>query len=35
MNTMKTGILLAALTGLLMMIGGFFGGKQGITLPFS
>ena len=34
MNTMKTGILLAALTGLLMMIGGFFGGKQGVYIAF-
>jgi hypothetical protein len=27
MNTIKTGLLLGALTGLLMLIGGYFGGK--------
>jgi heat shock protein HtpX len=34
MNTIKTGILLGALTGLLMFIGGFFGGQKGIVLAF-
>lgn len=34
MNTMKTAILLGALTGLLMFIGGFFGGQQGVVLAF-
>lgn len=34
MNTMKTAILLGALTGLLMLIGGFFGGQNGVVLAF-
>ncbi|MBN2255404.1 MAG: zinc metalloprotease HtpX [Deltaproteobacteria bacterium] len=34
MNTMRTALLLGALTGLLMMIGGLFGGKQGIVIAF-
>ena len=34
MNTVKTGLLLGALTGLLMLIGGYFGGKQGVVLAF-
>ena len=34
MNTIKTGILLGALTGLLMLIGGFFGGRQGVYIAF-
>jgi len=34
MNTMKTAILLGALTGLLMFIGGFFGGQKGVVLAF-
>ncbi|OPX38671.1 MAG: protease HtpX [Desulfobacteraceae bacterium 4484_190.3] len=34
MNTLRTGILLGALTGLLMLIGGYFGGKQGIAIAF-
>ena len=34
MNTLRTGILLGALTGLLMLIGGYFGGKQGIIIAF-
>jgi heat shock protein HtpX len=34
MNSMKTAILLGALTGLLMLIGGFFGGQNGIVLAF-
>nr|WP_092074518.1 zinc metalloprotease HtpX [Dendrosporobacter quercicolus]NSL49090.1 zinc metalloprotease HtpX [Dendrosporobacter quercicolus DSM 1736]SDN00007.1 heat shock protein HtpX [Dendrosporobacter quercicolus] len=32
MNTVKTTILLAALTGLLVAVGGAFGGKSGATL---
>lgn len=31
MNTLKTTILLAALTGLLMAVGGLFAGKTGVT----
>jgi heat shock protein HtpX len=34
MNTVKTGILLGALTGLLMLIGGLFGGRQGVYIAF-
>jgi len=34
MNTIKTGILLCALTVLLMIIGGYFGGRQGIVIAF-
>ena len=34
MNTIKIGILLGALTGLLMFIGGFFGGQQGVVIAF-
>lgn len=34
MNTIKTGLLLGALTGLLMMIGGYFGGQQGVVIAF-
>jgi len=34
MNTLKTGMLLGALTGLLMLIGGYFGGQQGIVIAF-
>ncbi len=34
MNTIKTGLLLGALTGLLMLIGGFFGGQQGVVIAF-
>ncbi|MCG6533092.1 MAG: zinc metalloprotease HtpX [Syntrophales bacterium LBB04] len=34
MNTVKTGLLLGALTGLLMLIGGYFGGKQGVVIAF-
>ncbi len=34
MNTLKTAVLLGALTGLLMLIGGFFGGKQGMVIAF-
>ncbi|HYA14042.1 MAG TPA: zinc metalloprotease HtpX [Syntrophales bacterium] len=34
MNTIKTGLLLGALTGLLMLIGGYFGGKGGVVIAF-
>ena len=34
MNTIKTVLLLGALTGLLMLIGGFFGGQQGVVIAF-
>ena len=34
MNTIKTGILLCALTVLLVMIGGYFGGRQGVVTAF-
>jgi Heat shock protein. Metallo peptidase. MEROPS family M48B len=34
MNTIKTGMLLCALTVLLMMTGGYFGGRQGIVIAF-
>jgi len=34
MNTVRTGILLGALTGLLLLIGGYFGGRQGIIIAF-
>ncbi|MDO9527603.1 MAG: zinc metalloprotease HtpX [Syntrophales bacterium] len=34
MNAIRTGILLGALTGLLMLIGGYFGGQQGIIIAF-
>jgi heat shock protein HtpX len=34
MNTIKTTILLGALTGLLMLIGGYFGGQKGVILAF-
>ncbi|MEI7671994.1 MAG: zinc metalloprotease HtpX [Syntrophales bacterium] len=34
MNTMKTGLLLGALTGLLMLIGGLFGGQHGVVIAF-
>lgn len=34
MNTIKTALLLGALTGLLMLIGGFFGGRQGVVIAF-
>lgn len=34
MNTIKTTILLGALTGLLMLIGGYFGGQNGVVLAF-
>jgi heat shock protein HtpX len=34
MNTMKTALLLGALTGLLMLIGGYFGGQHGVIIAF-
>jgi heat shock protein HtpX len=34
MNTLKTALLLGALTGLLMLIGGYFGGRQGVVIAF-
>lgn len=34
MNIVKTGLLLGALTGLLMLIGGYFGGQNGIFVAF-
>jgi heat shock protein HtpX len=34
MNTIKTVLLLGVLTGLLMLIGGYFGGKQGVVIAF-
>jgi len=34
MNTIKTALLLGALTGLLMLIGGWFGGQQGVVIAF-
>lgn len=34
MNTIKTGLLLGALTGLLMLIGGWFGGQKGVVIAF-
>ena len=34
MNTMKTALLLGALTGLLMLIGGYFGGQRGVIIAF-
>lgn len=33
-NTVKTALLLGALTGLLMLIGGYFGGNQGVIIAF-
>jgi len=34
MNSLKTVILLGLLTGLLMFLGGLFGGKTGVTIAF-
>jgi heat shock protein HtpX len=34
MNTIRTGLLLGALTGLLMLIGGWFGGQHGVVIAF-
>ena len=33
-NTLKTGALLGLLTGLLILIGGYFGGNQGMGIAF-
>jgi heat shock protein HtpX len=35
MNTIRTTLLLGALTGLLMLIGGYFGGRQGVVIAFA
>ena len=34
-NLVKTGVLLAALTVLLVLIGGALGGQQGMVLAFA
>jgi len=34
MNTFKTALLLGALTGMLLLIGGFFGGRGGVVIAF-
>lgn len=34
MSTLKTTVLLAALTGLLVVVGAFFGGTKGMTIMF-
>jgi heat shock protein HtpX len=34
MNTFKTTLLLGALTGLLLLIGGYFGGRGGLVIAF-
>jgi len=34
MNTVKTALLLGVLTGLLMLIGGFIGGRHGVMIAF-
>ena len=34
MNTFKTALLLGSLTGLLLLIGGFLGGKSGVVIAF-
>ncbi|MFA4915573.1 MAG: zinc metalloprotease HtpX [Syntrophales bacterium] len=34
MNIIKTGLLLGVLTGLLMLIGGYFGGQHGVVIAF-
>ncbi|MBN1829729.1 MAG: zinc metalloprotease HtpX [Deltaproteobacteria bacterium] len=34
MNRLRTGLLLGALTGLLMFIGGYFGGNNGMVIAF-
>ena len=33
-NTFKTALLLGALTGLLLLIGGYFGGRGGVVIAF-
>ncbi len=34
MNSFRTALLLGALTGLLMLIGGYFGGRGGVVIAF-
>jgi len=34
MNSLKTALLLGGLTGLLLLIGGYFGGKGGVVIAF-
>lgn len=34
MNSFRTALLLGALTGLLMLIGGYFGGRGGVAIAF-
>ncbi len=34
MNSFKTALLLGALTGLLLLIGGYFGGRSGLVIAF-
>ncbi len=34
MNNLKTALLLGSLTGLLMLIGGYFGGQHGVVIAF-
>jgi heat shock protein HtpX len=34
MNNVKTTLLLGGLTGLLLLIGGYFGGRQGMVIAF-
>lgn len=34
MNSLKTALLLGSLTGLLMLIGGYFGGQHGVVIAF-
>lgn len=34
-NTLKTAVLLGALTGLLILIGDYFGGRQGMVIAFA
>ena len=34
MNSLKTALLLGLLTGLLMLIGGWFGGRHGVVIAF-
>ncbi|HOG08549.1 MAG TPA: zinc metalloprotease HtpX [Syntrophales bacterium] len=35
MNSFKTALLLGALTGLLLLIGGYFGGRTGLVIAFA
>ncbi|HQG84728.1 MAG TPA: protease HtpX, partial [Syntrophales bacterium] len=34
MNSLKTAVLLGALTGLLVLIGGYVGGQNGMLIAF-